>query len=51
MSIAEMITLIATCSGSSVIATIAVLKTDINWIKRVHEDHETRIRQLEKEVF
>ncbi|MEF1253905.1 hypothetical protein [Vibrio sp. M260112] len=27
--------------------TIAALKTDINWIKKVQQDQEQRIRQLE----
>ncbi len=51
MGAAEIIMLVASCSGSSVLATIAVLKTDINWMKQGHEDHEKRIRELEKEVF
>ncbi|WP_175443166.1 hypothetical protein [Vibrio sonorensis] len=28
--------------------TIAALKTDINWIKKVQQDQETRIRKLEE---
>ncbi len=28
-------------------ATIAALKTDINWIKKVQQDQEQRIRKLE----
>lgn len=51
MGALEIVMLVASCSGSSVLATIAVLKTDINWMKRGHDDHETRIRKLEKEVF
>ncbi|MCG9724833.1 hypothetical protein [Vibrio brasiliensis] len=27
--------------------TIAALKTDINWVKKVQQDQEQRIRQLE----
>ena len=33
--------------GVSSLGTIAALKTDINWIKRVQQDQEQRIRKLE----
>ncbi|MEZ9240059.1 hypothetical protein AB4116_10815 [Vibrio splendidus] len=33
--------------GVSTLGTIAALKTDINWIKRVQQDQEQRIRKLE----
>ena len=33
--------------GISSLGTIAALKTDINWIKRVQQDQEQRIRKLE----
>lgn len=34
---------------TSSLVTIAALKTDINWIKRVQQDQEKRIRKLEGE--
>ncbi|MFA0003445.1 hypothetical protein AB4422_08740 [Vibrio splendidus] len=33
--------------GVSSLGTITALKTDINWIKRVQQDQEQRIRKLE----
>ncbi|CAH7032415.1 hypothetical protein VCHA43P273_10063 [Vibrio chagasii] len=39
------IALITGCVSS--LGTIAALKTDINWIKRVQQDQEQRIRKLE----
>ncbi|WP_210464078.1 hypothetical protein [Vibrio crassostreae] len=33
--------------GVSSLGTIAALKTDINWIKRVQKGQEQRIRKLE----
>ncbi|MEZ8290700.1 MULTISPECIES: hypothetical protein [Vibrio] len=33
--------------GVSSLGTIAALKTDVNWIKRVQQDQEQRIRKLE----
>ncbi|MEZ9129964.1 hypothetical protein AB4145_25730 [Vibrio splendidus] len=33
--------------GVSSLGTIAALKTDINWINRVQQDQEQRIRKLE----
>ncbi|MEZ8279911.1 hypothetical protein AB4519_09450 [Vibrio splendidus] len=33
--------------GVSSLGTIEALKTDINWIKRVQQDQEQRIRKLE----
>ncbi|CDU07949.1 conserved exported hypothetical protein [Vibrio coralliirubri] len=36
-----------TTGGVSSLGTIAALKTDINWIKRVQQDQEQRIRKLE----
>ena len=33
--------------GVSSLGMIAALKTDINWIKRVQQDQEQRIRKLE----
>ncbi len=33
--------------GVSSLGTIVALKTDINWIKRVQQDQEQRIRKLE----
>ena len=33
--------------GVSSLGTITVLKTDINWIKRVQQDQKQRIRKLE----
>ena len=33
--------------GVSSLGTVAALKTDINWIKRVQQDQEQRIRKLE----
>ncbi|WP_158008942.1 hypothetical protein [Vibrio splendidus] len=33
--------------GVSSLGTIAALKTDINWIKRVQQDQEQWIRKLE----
>ena len=33
--------------GVSSFGTIAALKTNINWIKRVQQDQEQRIRKLE----
>ncbi|MEZ8842526.1 hypothetical protein AB6E06_11520 [Vibrio splendidus] len=33
--------------GVSSLGTIAALKTDINWIKRVQQNQEQRIRKLE----
>ncbi|MEZ8485947.1 hypothetical protein [Vibrio splendidus] len=36
-----------TTGGVSSLGTIVALKTDINWIKRVQQDQEQRIRKLE----
>lgn len=47
MGIIEAIGISLITGAVSSAATIAALKTDINWIKSVQQDQETRIRHLE----
>ncbi|MDE1351681.1 hypothetical protein L9W80_16160 [Vibrio aestuarianus] len=40
--------LLSTITGlTSSLITVAALKTDINWMKRVQQDQEARLRKLE----
>ncbi|WP_322621730.1 hypothetical protein [Vibrio sp. OPT20] len=47
MEFVDALTITRITGGVSSLGTIAALKTDINWIKRVQQDQEQRIRKLE----
>ncbi|WP_157937371.1 hypothetical protein [Vibrio lentus] len=47
MAYLEALIIVLITGGVSSLGTITVLKTDINWIKRVQQDQEQQIRKLE----
>ncbi|MFA0662745.1 hypothetical protein AB4619_27240 [Vibrio splendidus] len=47
MEFVDTLVIALTTGCVSSLGTIAALKTDINWIKRVQQDQEQRIRKLE----
>ncbi|MEZ8388671.1 hypothetical protein AB6C53_05330 [Vibrio splendidus] len=47
MAYLEALIIVLITGGISSLGTITALKRDINWIKRVQQDQEQRIRKLE----
>ncbi|HAS25473.1 MAG TPA: hypothetical protein DCR64_08005 [Vibrio sp.] len=47
MAYLEALIIVLITGGVSSLGTITALKRDINWIKRVQQDQEQRIRKLE----
>ncbi|ODS09827.1 hypothetical protein [Vibrio scophthalmi] len=47
MEVIEVLAVALITGLSSSLATVAALKTEINWIKNTQRDQESRIRKLE----
>ena len=47
MNLIEILVISLSTGLVSSVATVAALKTEINWIKNVQQDQEKRIRRLE----